>query len=269
MKRERNPVSPLLALAIGLASFGCDPSFSGGPPGGGLAGMGGSGGGGGAGGADTAMLRVVHLAPEVPRSGATEVDFTIADEGSFNSIGFGRASRYGRLSSGVHAVSVTEPGGGAPLASVMPDLEAGFRYTVVAYRNSGEASAMSLMLFEENTDGLGMDSGRVLAGHAADDSSWGVVHLINAGNDEVLAADLVFGTEGDPIDLVAGEYDLGFSVASPPPTIDHGPFRVSVEAAQPLILVVVDTDTIDGSVDPTVYTLTPDTMGMVTATPLE
>jgi hypothetical protein len=266
MNRKRTPILTLFVLVVGLASFGCNFSSGGDLGDGGSTGGGGSGGAGGAGGADPAMLRVAHLAPEVPRSGATEVDFTIVDQGSFNSIGFGRVSRYGALSSGVYFLAVTEPGGGPPLATLMPDLEAGVRYTVVAYRDSG---AMSLMLFEERTDGLGIERGLVLAAHAADDSSWGALHLINAGTDEVLAADLAFGIVSDPIDLVAGEYELGFAVASPPPAIDRGPFRASVEAAQSLILVVVDADTADESVDPSVYILTPDTIGMITATPLE
>jgi hypothetical protein len=265
MTHRRALTSALRALSIGLTLVGCDASGGDFGPGG----TGGAAGTGGMGGSDTAMLRVAHFAPEVPMASATEADFTIADEGSFNSIGFSRVSQYATLPSGSHVVSVTEPGGREPLASMTLELEVDGQYTVVAYRDSREVTAMGLMLFEENTDGLAMDRGRVLVGHGADDSSWRVLSVVDADTDEVYALDLAFGNQAEPADLVADEYVVGFDVSPPSPMIDEGSFRLDVNAGQLSILVVVDNDTVDESVEEAVYAIGPNTSGPVPALPPE
>jgi len=258
------PISIVSVLVLGLAVFGCSNSS-----GGGEGGAAGGGGEGGAGGLATSMLRVVHLAIGVPEIDAARLDFTVVDEGSFNDIAFGRASQRATLPAGMHELNVTEPGGGAPLGSVSWELEPEIQYTVVAYRNSGASSMTDLIVFDEGTDGLEVDSGRVLVGHGADDSTWATVDIVDADASEVLAADLALGGQTEPIDLVAGQHQLGFSVSSPPPTIDEGPFTIDVSADVTSVLIVVDGDLVDASVDATVYVLEPDTMGMIPAIPLE
>lgn len=265
MKDGCTPISILLVLVIGLTSFGCNSLEAGGDTGGV---GGGPGGAGGAGGVATAMLRVVHLAVGVPEVDATRLDFTVVDEGSFNGIAFGRASQPATLPSGMHSLDVTEPGGGQLLASVTWELEADGRYTVVAYRDSSESTTTGLMLFDGSADGLAIGSGRVLMGHGADDSTWAMVDVVDSDANEVLAAGLVLGSQTEAIDLAAGEHELGFSVASPPPAIDKGPFPIDVSADETLVIIVVDGDVVDQSVDATVYILGPDTTGMVPAIPL-
>lgn len=263
MNRGRTRTSGLFALAMGVVVTGCGSS-SGGSDGDGF------GGAGGAGGAETAMLRVAHLAPDVPAAGATEVDITIVDEGSLRSFSFGRVSAYTTLPTGLHTLRVTEPVvGGELLASITPELELDGWYTVIAFRDSREAGEMSLMLVEESTVGLATDSGRIVVGHVADDSSWAAVNVVDSDTDEVLAANLGFGERSEPSDQVAGQYSLGFDVSPPSPMIDEGPFRVNVDAEQPSILVVVDNDTADESVDAAVYAIGSDTAGLITPLPRE
>lgn len=213
------------------------------------------------------MLRVVHLAVGVPGVDEPRLDFTVVDEGSFNGIAFGRASQRALLPAGVHRLHVTGPGGGQPLATLTWDLEVDARYTVVAYRDSSEASSTGLILFEEGSDGRPIDRGWVLIGHGADDSTWSTMALVDSDANQVLATGLVLGSRAEPIELPPGSYDLGFSVSSPPPAIDEGPLRIDVTIDETLLFIVVDGDIVDGSVDLAVYVLEPDTTGMIPAVP--
>lgn len=259
--------SPLtrLGLAVCLALGGCSSSSSGG-----FGGFGGTGGGGGMEGAETAQLRVAHFAPEVPSAGATDIDFNIVDEGSFNSIGFGQVTQYAVLRTGIHSVTAREPGArGEPSASVTPELSVDEQYTILGYRHSREAGAMGLLLFEESVSGLAVNNGRLLIGHGADDSSWPALDVVDADTDEVLAADLLFGSLTEPIDLVAGEHRFGLYVASSLPRVERGRFRVNVEMGEVVILIVVDNDTVDASVDAAMYSIGPNTTGSVSALPRE
>lgn len=264
-ERQRIGVGPravwsLSIAVLGLVVFGCASSSGGG---------GGAGGEAGAGGIAPSILRVAHLAVAVPEADAARLDFTVVDQGSFNDIAFGRASGRATLAAGTHRVDATEPGGGPPLASVTWELEPEGRYTVVAYRNSGEAISTGLIVFDEGTEGLEAGRGRIVIGHGADDSTWATVDVVDSDASEVLATGLVLGGQTAPIDLAAGPRELGFSVSSVPPVIDEGPFPVDVSTGETTVLLVVDGDLVDASVDATVYILEPNTTGMIPAIPLE
>jgi hypothetical protein len=261
-KRRGSAIHLLSLLALGLGAWGCSDSSGGG-------GFGAFGGAGGVGGMPTSMLRVAHLAAGVPEVDDTRLDFTVVDEGSFNSISFGRASRAASLASGVVQVDVTEPGGGLSLASVSVELEADVQYTVAAYRNSDEANGTGLMVFDEGTDGLESGLGRVVIGHAAEDSTWASVDVVDVDTDEVLVSDLGLGEQSEPLDFSAGEHRLGFSTSSVPPAIDEGPFRIAVSANQTAVVIAVDRDVADASVDAAVYVLEPNTSGVIPVIPSE
>lgn len=248
----------LFTLAMGLLLGGCSSS------------SGGSGGGGGTAGTDMPMLRVAHLAPEVPSAASTRLDFEIANEGSLNGFSFGRVSDYAALPPGIHTVSASKAGTSTQrLARLTARLELEGRYTVVAYRDSSEPSAMDLLIIDETTVGLSVDRGRLLIVNGADDSSWSGPNVVDADTDEVYAANLMFATQAAPVDLLAGEYSLGLDALPPSPIIDEGPFGVNLEAEQPFILVVVDTDTVDASVAAAVYVIGPTTAGSISALPPE
>lgn len=263
MNRARASTTALLELAIGIALIGCNSSS-------GMIGTGATGGGGGMGGSETAMLRVAHFASDVPLASATEMDFVIPGEGSFNSIGFGQVAQYATVRTGRHIVSANEPGaGGELLSSITAPLEIDGRYTIVAYRDSREAAALGLMILEEETAGLAMGSGRVLIGHAADDNSWQTVNVVDFESDQVFAADLVFRGQTVPRDLVAGEYLFDFDVLAPVPIAAQGLFRLNVETGQSSLLIVVDHEVMDESVDVAVYAIGPTTVGPVSPLPSE
>jgi hypothetical protein len=248
----------LFALAIGLLPNGCSSS------------SGGSGGEGGADGTDMPMLRVAHLAPEVPAAGATRLDFDIVDEGSLNGFGFGRVSDYAALPPGTHTITASRAGTSTQrLGRLTTRLETEGRYTVVAYRDSTEPSALGLLIIDESTVGLAADRSRLLIVHGAGDSAWSTVNVVDADTDDVYAADLMFANQAEPVELLAGAYRLGFDVAPPSPMIDEGPFAVNLLGDEALILLVVDTDTVEASVTAAVYVLGPDTIGSISPLPPE
>lgn len=255
-------IPSILILIHAFAPLGCSLDEGG---------IGGSPGPGGVGGApplETSMLRVAHLAVGVPALDATELDFTVTDQGSFNGISFGRATPPATLPSDIHQLSVTEPGGVESLADATWELEADVRYTVVAYRKPEATGALGLFVFDEGIDDLEMGHGRVLIGNAADDSTWAMVHVVDSGTGEVVAPSLAPGDQSEPIDLEAGQYELGLSISSAPPAIDLGPFLVDVAADETTILILVDGDVTDGAVEAAVHVLESTTAGMIPAIPL-
>ncbi len=265
MSRRRLPVCAALGLTCGVA-VACSSSND-------LGGSGGAGGIGGAGGEGgqaivTAMLRVAHFAADVPAANATEVDFFVVGEGSFNSIGFGRVTQYGSVPVGPVVVEARALGGGALLATASDDLEAGGRYTFVAYRDRAEPSEMSLMRFDEEVSDLDPARGRVWVGHGVDDTSWATVQLILADAAEVPIAPLAFGEQAAPLDLDAGPHDLGFDTTPPSPTIDYGPFTIDVVGGETLILFAIDRDPIDESASAEVFPIRSGTTGTVDPLPV-
>lgn len=224
---------------------------------------------GGSGGSNLAMLRVAHLAPEMPAKEDTTVDFVIVDEGAFTGVPFARVSAFTSLSPDFYTIHVV-PAGTAdePLATTVPTLEAGRRYTLVAHRASGETGSLGFFLFEHDTSGLVPDSGRVVMGHGVDDSSWQSVDVVDTEAEEVLIEDLAFGAQSNPTARPEGVLDFGFDVApSSSSTIDAGPFSFDVPGGAYSVLVVVDQDTADGSVDSAVFAIEPMTEGSIAPLP--
>lgn len=252
-------IGVVLVLVHALTAFGCAANEGGG---------GGSSGFGGVGGAplvETSTLRVAHVAVGGPGVDSPELDFNIADQGSFNGISFGRATQLATLPSDVHQLSAAEPGRMTPLANVTWELEADVRYTVAAYRERDPVDAIGLFIFDERIDGLELGRGRVLIAHGAADSAWGTLNVVDTGTNEVIAAALAPGDQAQPIDLAAGSYELGLSISSVPPTIDAGPFLIDVAADETTVLILIDEDPSDGSVEGVVYVLEPTTVGAIPA----
>lgn len=220
----------------------------------------------GAGGDETSLLRVAHLAPELPTPASSFVDFDISGVGSFNSFEYRRVSAYAEVSPGLRVIAVTRAGTSTELlARITPRLELGGLYTVIAYRDERESSAMNLMLIEERVDGLGVESGRLVVGHAADDSSWPAMDVVEQETSSVLVADLPFGESSDSVDLNESGQSLRFEASSPPPIVVAGPFRILVEAEEPSIVFVADEDTAEGSVRAAVYWIGPNSTGLIEA----
>ena len=95
------------------------------------------------------------------------------------------------------------------------------------------------------------------------------MNVVDVDTNDVHAADLMFANQAAPVDLLAGPYSLGFDALPPSPMIDEGPYVVNLQEAEALILVVVDSDTVDASVAAAVYVIGPNTIGLISALPPE
>jgi hypothetical protein len=214
-------------------------------------GTGGTGGIGGTGGAEMASLRAAHLAVEVPSADNTALDFNILGEGSFVAVPFANVTENTPLFPDVYVVEVTPAG--APdevLSTVTPRLAVGASYTLVAYRDPSQEGSLSIFVFED----LGENEvGQVAFGHGVDDSNWSTISVVNADTEDILAEDLLFGTQVNLGDAPQGRLSFGFDVSPPPSAIDDGPYSIDVEPDSYTIIVPVDNDVVDGSVDSAVY----------------
>lgn len=213
-------------------------------------------------------IRFAHLAPDLPAADDTALDFLIEDEGSFTDVAFGSVTPYVNVEPLSYFIDILAAGGNREvLATLDPSLELGDVYTVVTYRDSREAGQMGVLLINERTDGLLFTDARFVIAHCVDDSTWQTVNLVDADTDELIAEGLALGTESGPVDRFEEVLNFGFDVLPPSPEIDEGPFSASSPAETVSVLVAVDRDTSDGSVDAEIYALGPTTRGPISTLP--
>lgn len=213
-------------------------------------------------------IRVVHLAPAFPDPSDTALDFEILGEGFFGDVAFAEASDNASLDPDLYFLTAAASNGtGDPLASTSFDLDAFAPSTIVAYRDDAQSSALSLATLELGTSLLGEGRGRVLIGHGADDPGWTLVDVVNADTGDVIAEDLVFGGQSASIDVDAGELPLLFEGVPPSMGIDEGPFLVTVEPQEALLLFIIDVDPTADSIDAELYGIGPMTTGTIEPLP--
>jgi hypothetical protein len=250
-KRMSFLVVMVAAMTFGL--FGCDSDSEGG---GGTAGTGGMGGDGGTGGmmAEGAMVTAVHLAPEVPTAGDTQVAIFVDGSESGLVISYGESTGRIPLAAGTYAIGIGIPGEDAPLLELSDvQLADGDDLTIVAYRTN-DALPVDVFVFSNSTDGLAADTGRVFVAHGANDPALDPVNIStsNAAGDAdcvTLIPEFAFGTTfpeiGGGADLAAGTVNVGFDVVTD--DVDAcpqvGPVPVPVTADVVSILVAVDENT--------------------------
>ncbi len=258
-----------IVAALGFALVGCGDDAENGT--GGTGGAGATGGTGGSGGADMAMVRVAHLAPEVPSADNTGVDILVDGAASgIEDLQFGNSTGYVSLPAGDYVFGVAAAGTTTSLLDVPATLPAGGIFTVVAYRDSAAAVPVNVLLFDEDPTGLASGSGRVLVGHGADAAAVDPVDIVTDAS-AVVVDELAFGATAGPLDLAAGTVNIGFDVdtaASGGGTdanddIDVGPLAAPVTADVVTLLVAVDTDT-SAELVPAIYALLPTTEGAIT-----
>lgn len=246
----------LIGLAVtALAVVGCGDDTSG---------------TGGTGGmpAGTAMVRVAHLAPEVPADGDTAVDILVGGEPSgIEDLEYGNVTAYVELPAGSYTFGIAAAGTTTSVLDIPATLAADGVYTVIAYRDQSETVPVQVFLIVESTAGLATGSGRVFVAHGADDSLLDPVDVIaTEAPDPPVIDDFAFGTVED-LDLPAGNVNIGFDVTGNGEA-DAGPLEAPVTADIVTILVAVDEDTTDtGSgdpaIDPQVYAILPTTEGAI------
>ena len=236
--------------SMALVAAGCgDSGTSNGT--GGTAGSGGSGGSGGTPAAG-ANVTAVHLAPEVPAAGDTEVAIFVNGENSGVTISYGDTTGRIPLPAGTYDLGLGLPDGTEPLLQLDGvELSDGDDVTVVAYRTNDELP-VNVFVFSNGTDDLASGSGRVFVGHGANDPALDPVNVSTsneAGDADcaTLIPGFEFGTtfpaEG-VADLEAGTLNIGFDVTDDMDACPQvGPVPVPVTPDVVSILVAVDENT--------------------------
>jgi hypothetical protein len=246
---NRKTFGVILVVGAALGLFGCSSSS------GGEAGSGGTGGGtGGNGGmgSDGAMVTAVHLAPEVPAPGDTEVAIFVNGDNSDVTIAYGESTGRIPLAAGTYDIGIGLPDGDTPLLELMDvELNDGDDLTVVAYRTN-DTLPVDVFVFSNSTDGLAAGSGRVFVGHGANDPALDPVNISTSNEDgtadcTTLIPDFAFGTTfpADGVaDLPAGSVNVGFDVTADMDACPQvGPVPVPVTDGVVSILVAVDENT--------------------------
>ena len=237
-----------IVAAAALAAAGCSDS-DGTAGSGGSAGSGGTAGGGGTGGMETAMgsITAVHLAPEVPAAGATDVTIYVNGTAA-TSVAYGESTGRVDLPAGEeYAIGLGTPDD--EIITLDPiTLEENADLVAVAYRvNGAEPLPVGVFLYDISTEGLADDAVRLFVSHGADDSALKPVDIINTDAcPEPLLDQFAFGEtapgEGeDSLDLPAADYNLGFDL-DPGDCDAEVPFAAALAGAGGLSVIVVAVD---------------------------
>ena len=246
---NRKTVWLSFAAAMALGLVGCSDD-------------GGTNGTGGTGGMEpgNAMVTVVHLAPEVPSPADTRVDILVNGAAAIEDLAYGESTGRVPLGAGMYTFGVAAAGSNTPVISFDADLAEGDDLTVVAYRFPTDV--VNVFVFSNSTANLQAGEGRVFVGHGADDSLLeGVNIVVVDGEDcEPLIPEFAFGSTAPQegvLDLAAGNVNIGFDIADDCAP-EAGPVPVPVMADVVSILVAVDEDTTDESLDPELWAIIPD-----------
>jgi hypothetical protein len=214
---------------------------------------------------ETAQVRIAHLAPEVPSMADTNVDVLVNGNTAITDIEFREATEFAELPVGDYTFGFAAAGTDTPVFEFSATLEPDAILTVVAYRTvtSGGDAPVGVLVFDGSTDGLPMGSGRVIVGHGADDSLLEPVNVLNTGAcPPPFLGDFMFGSVSAPVDLDVPDVNIAFSLTtSPECQIDAGPLAAPITDDVVSILVAVDNDVTDNSLDPAIYAIVGDFSG--------
>jgi hypothetical protein len=242
--------------AVALAAAGCSDD----------SGTGGMGGGtGGTGGAPTgeATVTAAHFAPGVPAEGDTAVAIYVdgVEVEALGTLEYGQTT--GRVplpAPAMYDIGIGLAGGGEPLlelTGVM--LNDGDDIAAVAYRTNDDLP-VNVFTYNLSTDGLEADTGRVFVSHGANDSLLDPVDIIitdEGACPDPLIDQFAFGATAPAegvLDLPATTYNLGFDL-DPGDCVAEVSFSAPVTDAVTTIVVAVDEDLDDESLDPQVWAL--------------
>jgi hypothetical protein len=230
-----------IVAAAALAATGCgdDDSSTGGS--GGSAGSGGSGGSGGAG--EMAMVRVAHLATELPTAENTAVDVTVNGDVAIEELTFAQSTPFIPLEPGEYTFGVNVAGTDTNVFSITTTLPADSITTVVAISSvntdTDDEDTLNVLVFNGDLGDLEGENGRVLVGHGFDNSDFATVDVILPETCEAegaLVEDLEFATVRDVADLPAQDYVVGIAAPdSCEPAV--GPLTAPVAADVATLLV--------------------------------
>lgn len=217
---------------------------------------------------DFAEVRIAHLAPDVPSEGDTAVDILINGNTAIEGVTFETATPFVSLPVGDYNFGIATPGSTDPVFDADVTLTDGQVLTVVAIRSTvqtGGDSLVTVLTFDGSTDGLPTGSGRVIVGHGADDSLLDPVNVLNTGAcPPPLLPNFAFGTVSDSLDLDIAGVNIAFNLTgSAECAVDAGPLAAPITDDVVSILVAVDRDVDDSSLDPAVYALIGEASGNI------
>lgn len=218
-----------------------------------------------------ALVRIAHLAPEIPSAEDTSVDILVNGQPSGITAEFGQASGFVSLPPGEYSFGIAAAGSTDPVLSVDVTLEPGDVITVVAIRNvinAGEGEPpVAVLAFPGGTEDLEDGLGRVFVGHGADDSLLDPVGVVNAADCPPPIIDqFAFGAVAGPLDLPEITVPVGFSLRPATDdgcTVAAGPLDARVTPGVVTILVAVDEDVTDAALNPSIYALIGDASGEI------
>lgn len=156
-----------------------------------------------------AQLRLINAS-----QGYAELDLIVDDQRRQDSVAYGATDRYVEVDPDETATEITRPGSATPLASTVPALREGDRYSLVAY---GAEGALRTVLLADNTDDPDRGEALVRVLNAAPDAGALDIYLTSADAPLADAEALQTGAE-------AGEVS-GFTV------VDEGSWRLRITAA--------------------------------------
>jgi len=198
-----------------MAAMGCSDD------GGGAAGAAGAGGSGGSGGAgEMAMVRVAHLATNLPTAEDTAVDVTVDGAVAIPGLTFEQSTGFVSLTAGEHTFGINVAGTETEVFSITTVLDADSISTIVAIADVNVGmdaeDPLNVLLFDGDLAELPSEQGRVLVGHGFDAVAFEIVDVILPETCEAegaLVEDLEFGTVRFVADLPEGEYVI--AIAAP------------------------------------------------------
>ncbi len=241
-----------IVAAAALAVTGCSDDDNGG-----TAGAGGNGGNGGNGGAgEMAMVRVAHLAANLPTPADTAVDVTVDGAVAIPGLTFEQSTGFVSLTAGEHTFGINVAGGDE-VFSITTTLPADSISTIVAIASvnveTDAENPLNVLLFNGDLTDLADGSGRVLVGHGFDAVAFEIVDVIlpaTCAADGALVEDLEFATVRDVADLAGGDYVIALAA---PDSCDPavGPLTAPVTPNVATLLIAAG----DAAGNPQVYAI--------------
>lgn len=219
-----------------------------------------------------ALVRVGHLAPEIPTAEDTAVDIFINGERSpIQGLTYAMATSFVPLPPGDYEFGIA-PAGGEPIFSFPASLSEGSITTVVAIRsvNSSEGeNPVGVLAFDGDVSGLGEGEGGVSLGHGLDEPVAAVVDGIETSMcPPPTYENLMFGTTQGPVAFDVGAYSGAVAI---PGTCEPVPPTNAVVVpafdGTATLVVAVDLDVNVGMVSAAAYALIGNTSGEIPTLP--
>jgi hypothetical protein len=209
-----------------------------------------------------AMVRVAHLAPDVPSPENTAVDILVNDVPTITGLTFGQNSGFAALEPGEYTFGIAAPGSTEPVLEVGPvTLEAGDVLNAIAYRDDESTAAVPVSAVAiAGGDDSPAGEGTLYVFHGADADALDPVNIIDVvpgACPPALIPDLEFGETAGPLAVPETTLTIAFNLDDNEEecAVDAGPLAGDVAPDDTTILVAV-LPTVDDPGSLAVYAMT-------------